>query len=129
MKKLQKVKFIVLWQVIVMLCGLGAALAAIELPAKLKDVPLYPESKIVQAMDMEGNTMALLEVKADRNAILDFYKKDLGSKGWKIVFQAEQENDAVIHFKKDEKMLQLSIQQGNEEKILQYNLFLMENAH
>ena len=57
--------------------------AAMELPAKLSQVPVFLGSKIIQVMDMGENSMAALEVKADRDALMKFYKDEMQGKGWK----------------------------------------------
>jgi hypothetical protein len=103
-----------LLQFFCVLAGLGIAFGAMDLPEKLKDVPLYPGSKIVQTMDMGANSMVMLQVKADRDAVLEFYKKDFKGKGWKVAFQAEQEDSALIHFTKNNEMVQVNVQHGDE---------------
>ncbi len=105
--------------------GAGAAFAAMEIPEKLKEAPLYSGSKIVQVMDMENNAMAMMTVKADRDELLGFYKKSMKDKGWKVTFQAEQEDSAVIHFTKESQVIQVTVQKGDEEGMLQYQLVAM----
>ena len=50
--------------VVCVLYALGPAFGAIDVPAKLKDIPLYEGSRIVHAMDMENNAMLSATVKA-----------------------------------------------------------------
>ena len=121
---------IVVWlmQVICLLVGFELAFGAMELPEKLKEAPLYPGSKIQQIMDMGVQSMAILSVKADRDVLLDFYKQNLKSKGWKIAAQFEQEDGAGITFSKDRQLIQVAVGKGEEEGILQYQLiFIGEN--
>ena len=58
----------------------GVALAAVSLPDKLKEIPLYPGSKIQQAMDMDKNSMAGLEVNAKGEDVFEFYQKGTSGK-------------------------------------------------
>jgi hypothetical protein len=115
-------------QVISLLVGFQLAFGAMELPEKLKQVPLYPGSKIQQIMDMGPQSTAILSARADRDALLDFYKQNLKSKGWKIVAQFDQEDGAGITFSKDRQLIQIAVKKGNEEGMLQYQLiFIGEN--
>ena len=102
------------------------AWAALELPSKLAQVPVYSGAKIVQVMDMGENSMAMLEVKADLQTVMKFYKKEMEGKGWKTVFQAEQEDSAVSHFSKDQSTIQISASKDEEDKI-SYQMVLMNN--
>jgi hypothetical protein len=116
----------VLLQILCLIIGLGTAFGAMELPSKLKEVPLYSGSKIIQVMDMGTGSMATLSVKASRDALLDFYRQKMKANEWKIAFQAEQEDSAVIHFSKGKQMIQLSVQKGETEGDLQYNLLSVD---
>ena len=113
---------VVLLQALYLCVGFGLAFGAMEIPTKLKEAPIYSGSKIVQVMDMDNNSMAMLTVKADREALLDFYKQSMKAKGWKVAFQAEQEDNAMVHFTKDNQTIQLTVQNGDEEGMLQYHL-------
>jgi hypothetical protein len=121
---------IVVWmmQVICLLVGFHLAFGAMELSEKLKQVPLYPGSKIQQIMDMGIQSMAILSVRVDRDALLDFYRQDLKSKGWKLVAQFEEEDGAGITFSKDRQLIQIAVKKGDAEGMLQYQLiFISEN--
>ena len=91
--------------------------ASMELPDKLAQIPVFSGSKIIQVMDMGDNSMAALEVKADRDALIKFYKDEMQGKGWKKVFQADQEDTAVLHFMKDNKTIQISANKEEEGKL------------
>jgi hypothetical protein len=97
---------------------------AMELPSKLSKVPVYSGSKIIQIMDMGTNSMAALEVKADHDALMKFYKKEMQEKGWKTAFQVEQEDNAVIHFTKDNQTIQISANKGEEGVTLYQMVFV-----
>jgi len=98
--------------------------AAMELPAKLSQVPVFLGSKIIQVMDMDDNSMAALEVKADRDALMKFYKDEMQGKGWKTVFQAELEDSAVLHFMKDNKTIQISANKEEEGQLSYQMVFI-----
>lgn len=114
----------ILKQIVLLLMAVSVALAAMDLPEKLRDVPLYPDSKIEQTMDMESHVMATMKVHTRQEAILDFYKKTLEARGWKVVFQAQQEDSSMIHFQNDKKMLQLVVQSDNQEGTITYSLIM-----
>ena len=75
-------------------------------------------------MDMEDNSMAALEVKADRDALIKFSKDEMKGKGWKTVFQVEQEDSAVLHFMKDNKTIQISASKEEEGKLSYQIVFI-----
>jgi hypothetical protein len=118
--------FLFLAQVACMFLGMGGVLAGVtQLPEKMKDIPLLPESKIQQTMDMDVHCMATVEVKAKPEAILDFYKKNLGEKGWKIIMQVNQGDDSVIQFQKGTQMLNLSVKSEEQKESITYTLVLI----
>jgi hypothetical protein len=97
-----------------------------ELPEKLKQVVLYPGSKIQQVMDMGVQSMAILGVRADPDALLDFYRQNLSSKGWKIAAQFDQEDGAGITFSKDGQMIQIAVKKDEDDaRMLQYQLIFI----
>lgn len=104
--------------------GLSCTVAAIDVPAKLIDIPLYQGSKVEQAMDMQNHSMVTLKVNAKPEDIAVFYKSAMEGKGWKTLFQAEQEGVRVINFQKDNQMLQLSIHTEKKEDATTVNLVL-----
>lgn len=104
----------------------ASPLAAMELPSKLAAVPVYSGAKIVQVMDMGNNAMAMLEVKADNQALMKFYKQEMQAKGWKAAFQAEQEDNAVIHFTKGSETIQISAGKG-ENGLTAYQMVYIAN--
>lgn len=106
------------------LFGIGAALAGIDTPEKLKDIPLFQGSKVQHAMNMDTTAMLTATVDAKSDAIADFYKNSMKSKGWKIAFQAEQENVKMIHFQKDSQVFQITIQNEKEGDATTYSLMI-----
>ncbi len=95
---------------VIILFGLSCASWAVDVPAKLKDIPIFQGAKIEQAMDMENHAMLTAKVNAKPEAIASFYKGAMEAKGWKTFFQAEQENTRIIQFQKGDQMLQIGIQ-------------------
>ncbi len=106
------------------LFGIGPALGAIDIPEKLKDIPLYQGSRVQHAMDMDTSAMLTATVDANSDAIADFYKNTMKAKGWKVAFQAEQENVKIIHFQKDKQVFQITIQNEKEGGATTYNMVI-----
>lgn len=102
----------------------GAALAAIDIPEKLKDIPLYEGSKIQHVMDMDATAMLIASVKATPDQVADFYRNTMKQQGWKVAFQAEQESAKVIHFKKENRIFQVTVQTGKDGSDTTYNLVI-----
>lgn len=113
---------------LVQICLLGLcyvqSFGAMSLPSNLSQVPIYSGSKIVQVMDMGNNSMAALEVKADREALIKFYQKQMQEKGWEKAFQVEQEDNAVIHFTKNNQTIQISADKGENGTTLYQMVFI-----
>jgi hypothetical protein len=111
-------------QILLLCFFVSSGFAAMELPSKLSQVPVFPGSKIVQVMDMGSNAMASLEVKTDSDALMKFYKKEMQDKGWKAAFQAEQADTAVIHFTKDNQTVQISAGKGDQGALVYQMVFV-----
>jgi len=106
------------------LLGAGAAFA-VDVPEKLKDIPLYQGSTVQQALDMQNNVMLVAAVKAKGSDIADFYKKTMTAKGWKVAFQAEQNDVKILHFQKDKLVFQVTIQLENGDQAKTYSLMMI----
>ena len=100
------------------------ATAAIDMPDKLKEIPLYQGSKVQQTMNTENHAMIVASVKAKADAVADFYKDIMVGKGWKLAFQAEQEDTKVIHFQKDKQIFQLTVTSDKKTEEATYTLML-----
>ena len=103
---------------------LGASVAAIDIPEKFKDIPLYQGSKVLHAMDMDTSAMLSATVDAKSEAVIDFYKNLMKGKGWKVAFQAEQEKARYIHFQKDNQIFQVTVQNEKEGGPTTYSLVI-----
>jgi hypothetical protein len=106
------------------LLGAGTAFA-VDVPEKLKDIPLYQGSTVQQALDMQNNVMLVAAVKAKGSDIADFYKKTMTAKGWKVAFQAEQNDVKIVHFQKDKLVFQVTIQLENGGEAKTYHLMMI----
>ena len=117
---------ILAFAVMCVFCILSAAGSAfaVEVPEKLRDIPLYQGSTVQQTMDTTDNVLLVAAVKAKGDAIANFYKNTMTAKGWKVAFQADQEDVKIIHFRKDKLLFQVTIQLENGEEATTYNLFM-----
>jgi len=71
--------------------------AEIEYPEGLgKEIRHYPHSKIIQTLDVTGTTMVILQITDRFSAVLDFYKKELNKREWKIITENKQKNQFTI---------------------------------
>ena len=103
--------------VLCILFAAGVAFAAVTLPEKLKDIPVYQGAAIKQAMDMDKTCMAIFEITASAEDVFEFYKKALPPKGWKVNAQMQQEKDSMLHCQKGNAMLQVVVHDEGEGKI------------
>lgn len=104
--------------IIIFLFGVQLAVGAMDLPEKLKQIPLYPGSKLQQVTDLGAQAMATLSARGDQDSLLAFYKQQLNSRGWKTMAQFEQEGGAGITFSKNGQVLQLSVKKGDGGSLL-----------
>jgi len=102
----------------------GAALGAVTVPEKFKDVPLFTDSKVEQAMDMGTAAMITATAKAKAEAVIEFYSSAMKSKGWKVIFQLQNEDAQMMHFQKDSDVLHLSVQAADQGDGVTYTLVL-----
>ncbi len=106
------------------LFGAGLALGAIDIPDKLKDIPLYQGSKVQQAINMDNHAMIIATVKAKADAIADFYKNLMAGNGWKLAFQSDQEDAKILHFQKDKQVFQLTVSSEKKSEEITYTLMV-----
>ena len=106
------------------LFGAGLALGAVDIPDKLKDIPLYQGSKVQQAINMDNHAMIIATVKAKADAIADFYKNLMAGKGWKLAFQSDQEDAKILHFQKDKQVFQLTVTSEKKSEEITYTLMV-----
>ena len=106
-----------------MLLVSGLAWATVQLPDQFKDIPIFSGAKIVQAMEMENTATATFTVKAEFNAVLDFYRQSMKQKGWKVVLQSEQDNSAMLTFSAGKQALQAHVHK-QDDGVVQLMLIL-----
>ena len=100
----------------IMICAVaifwGAGIAfAVDLPDAFNEIPLYPDSKVENVMDMPGHTMATLAVQgAKPDAIADFYTDALKQKGWKADFRVQVKHVLRLQFQKEGTMLNINLE-------------------
>lgn len=104
--------------------NIGSVIGAVTVPEKFKDIPLFKDSKVEQAMDMGTAAMITVAAKAKPEAIIEFYSAAMKSKGWKVIFQLQNEDAQMMHFQKDSDVLHLNVQAADEGEGVTYNLVL-----
>lgn len=108
---------------LVLICA--ASVFSIDIPAKLKDIPLFEGSKVQHAMDTGNAAMLGATVKTKAAAVADFYKKVMKDKGWKSIFQMQSEDGQVIHYQKGSEICQINFQEDDEGTT--YNIVISSN--
>lgn len=113
--------------ILYILFGGGNALG-IDVPEKLKEIPLYPGSTIEPVTGMiNPATFLVATVKAESDAIAEFYKKTMVGKGWSVAFQAEQKNTTTMAFQKDKTTLQVNIEYDKGKNTATYSLLMTQD--
>ena len=88
----------------------------VDIPDDLKSVvPVYPGAKAVLAMKVENGSQVHFEVDAKPKAVLEFYKKKMGEKGWKVELEMALPTGTTLMMKKGEKVLNIMAMGGEEE--------------
>jgi len=121
-RRLGNVVFVVLCAFCVL--SISGKAFSVEVPEQLKGIPLYQGSTVQHAMEMTNHAMLVVSVSAKGDAVADFYRNALVAQGWTAAFQAEQENIKIMHFKKDKRMLQVTIQLEKGGETTTYNLVI-----
>ncbi|MEN6438308.1 MAG: hypothetical protein ABFD97_06980 [Syntrophobacter sp.] len=104
--------------------SIGAVQGAVAVPEKFKDVPLFADSKVEQAMDMGTAAMITATAKAKAEAVIEFYASAMKGKGWKVIFQLQNEDAQMMHFQKDSDVLHLNVQAADQGEGVTYTLVL-----
>lgn len=87
-------------------CSWPFCWAQVEFPKALKDlVPLYPNSRVVTAIETADGSHAVLEASGTAKEIASFYKKALEGKGWGMEVEMHQKDNSVVSFKKGKQVL------------------------
>lgn len=91
--------------------------AEIKLPTDIPTFPIYPGSKVVTVNDVEGESArdisVRLEVKATKNEVYDWYRKEFSLTSWKIKSDKNVGGYQIIQAEKDN--LYTSLQTANAD--------------
>lgn len=83
----------------------------VELPDNFpSDIPLYPNSKVLQIMNSGatgGTSVNFIAQNSDVSAVIDFYKNKMAENGWTGKDVIIQQTGSMINFKKDSKEVQI----------------------
>jgi hypothetical protein len=92
----------------------GTAMADVSLPDGLKNVPQFPNSKVVAAISQGNGEMATLEAPGTPQQIKVFYKENLPKAGWKIEMEMEQPELSIVSCAKDQLKLVVAANKKSE---------------
>lgn len=99
-------KNVTAWLVFLVACTWSFCWAQVDFPKALKDlVPLYPNAKVVTAMETGDGSHAVLEASGTAKEIVSFYKKALEGKGWSMEVEMHQKSNSMMSFKKGKQVL------------------------
>jgi len=96
-----KLKVYVLILLLVSLCFASMAWATVQVPPRMKDVPIYENATIVQAMEAEEFAQIVYAVSTEIKKVIKWYKDIMLKKGWKVVMEMNMENNSVLNLAKD----------------------------
>jgi hypothetical protein len=99
-----KLKVYVLILLLVSLC-LASMAWAVAVPERMKDVPIYENATIVQAMEAEEFAQVVYTVSAELKKVIKWYKDIMLKKGWKVVMEMNMENNSILNLAKDNSTL------------------------
>ena len=86
---------------IIMLSSLTAF--GMDLPDPMKEYfSVYPESTIIQAMQMPEGATAILECPGTPENVFEYYKKELEKLGWEIKLDMKQSEHWTLGAENDE---------------------------
>jgi len=77
------------------------AWATVQVPPRMKDVPIYENATIVQAMEAEEFAQIVYAVSTEIKKVIKWYKDIMLKKGWKVVMEMNMENNSVLNLAKD----------------------------
>jgi hypothetical protein len=86
----------------------GMAWAQVELPQAIKDVaPLYPGANVEMALNTSDGAHASFTTKDTPKQVVEFYKKALTGKGWKMEMEMAQGSSQMTVFTKGKQSMQV----------------------
>jgi len=96
-----KLKVYVPILLLVSLCFASMAWATVQVPPRMKDVPIYENATIVQAMEAEEFAQIVYAVSTEIKKVIKWYKDIMLKKGWKVVMEMNMEKNSVLNLAKD----------------------------
>jgi hypothetical protein len=100
-----------------MLCVSSNLWGQAEIPKALKDVaPAYSGAQVMMGMDSGDQSHAVLETKDSPKAVLEFYKKSMTGKGWKVEMEMTHGSGQMISFSKDGKAMNVVASPSSQGK-------------
>ncbi len=82
-----------------------------------KDAPVYPGATIVQSLKMKEGFSIMLKSADSTEKIKQYYEKTLKEQGWDIENAMNMEQVTMLHSKKENRTLTVSITSGNETTV------------
>lgn len=102
----------------------GPVWAGAETPEKLRGIPIFEGSKVIQVIDGPKQWSAVMEVTANRDTVAEFYKKSLEADGWRTVSQSQYATGGVLQLEKGADVIQIALvnRKKDDKVVLLYNL-------
>ena len=84
-----------------------------------KDVPIYPDAKVVGSMLTGEGTILTLQTADDPGKVTAFYRKNLSKEGWSLASEIDLGGQHVLAMEKGERSGAVQIsREGNDTNIL-----------
>ena len=95
---------------------LTVAWGNVNLPKGLEGIlPIYPGSKVVSAVERNGNSQTTMETEDESTAVMVFYRKAMAYKGWNIISGMILKGGSSITFSKGVQTLRITTQYSDED--------------
>ncbi len=102
----------------------GRALAGVELPAGMKaEVGQYPESTVVQVVNMSGQEIAMIDCGAAKpEAVYGYYAGQAEKNGWKFLMQGKQADAQMLIGEKNGRQLSVTVTADDGKTVVAISL-------
>ena len=95
---------------------LAVAWGNVNLPKGLEGIlPIYPGSKVVSAVERNGNSQTTMETEDESRAVMVFYRKAMVYKGWTIMSGMILKRGSSITFSKGAQTLRITSQHSDRD--------------
>ena len=102
-------KIAIVFALLVVAVPLSPVLGQSEFPEGLKGiVPEYPGARITFSVTFEGNIQVRQNVDCNPKTALEFYKKAMVEKGWKVKGEMASAEGSMVSLEKGESLLQVT---------------------